>query len=59
MMVGDSLEFDVAGANAMGMHSVWITRRVHNWEEQLAGAVSKPDFVIANLRELSVYPERT
>jgi 2-haloalkanoic acid dehalogenase type II len=59
MMVGDSLEFDVAGANAMGMHSVWITRRVHNWEEQLAGAVIKPDFVIANLRELSVYPERT
>jgi len=27
VMVGDTLEADVLGANGMGMHSIWITRR--------------------------------
>lgn len=26
-MVGDTLEADIAGANALGMYSIWITRR--------------------------------
>jgi putative hydrolase of the HAD superfamily len=29
IMVGDTLEADVLGANRMGMYSIWITRRVN------------------------------
>ncbi len=54
MMVGDSLEFDVAGAHALGIRTAWITRRVRNWEEKLAEALIQPDVVIPNLSELVV-----
>ena len=53
LMVGDSLEFDVAGAHALGMRTVWITRRVHKWEEKLAVADIQPDAVVATLSEVS------
>jgi putative hydrolase of the HAD superfamily len=53
MMVGDSLEFDVAGAQGLGMRTVWITRRVRNREDKLAGAAIKPDVVIGTLSELA------
>ena len=52
LMVGDSLEFDVAGAHTLGMRSIWITRRVHKWEEKLAGAAVQPDAVVATLDEV-------
>ena len=53
LMVGDSLEFDVAGAHALGMRSVWITRRVQHWEEKLAVAAVQPDAVVATLDEVA------
>jgi 2-haloalkanoic acid dehalogenase type II len=53
MMIGDSLDFDVAGAHALGIRAVWITRRVRNWEEKLATAAIKPDVVIGTLSELA------
>lgn len=53
VMVGDSLEFDVAGAHGLGMRSIWITRRVRKWEEKKAGAIIQPDAVVATLKEVS------
>jgi HAD superfamily hydrolase (TIGR01509 family) len=51
--VGDSLSADVSGAAALGMRTVWITRRVSDPEEMLerySGPV--PDYRIADLSEL-------
>jgi len=45
--VGDSLHHDVAGANAVGMRSVWLTS-----EEPAADAAHRADHVIRDLREL-------
>jgi HAD superfamily hydrolase (TIGR01662 family) len=39
-MVGDTLEADILGANQIGIHSIWITRRVES-----------PDFEARPLRE--------
>jgi len=39
-MVGDTLEADILGANQIGIHSIWITRRVEG-----------PDFEARPLRE--------
>jgi putative hydrolase of the HAD superfamily len=52
--VGDSLSADVAGGAAMGMRTVWITRRVREPEEVLARHRGPaPDYRIADLSELS------
>lgn len=51
--VGDSLGADVAGAAAMGIRSVWLTRRIKDPEralEQHDGA--NPDFQIEDLAEI-------
>jgi FMN phosphatase YigB (HAD superfamily) len=51
--VGDSLGADVAGAAAMGIRSVWLTRRIKDPEralEQHDGAV--PDYQIEDLAEI-------
>lgn len=53
LMVGDSLEFDMVGAHSLGIRTMWITRRVRNWEEKLASATVKPDTVVRNLNELA------
>ena len=51
--VGDSLTADVAGAVAMGIPSVWITRRIKEPEKLLAEhAGPRPDFQIDDLAEL-------
>ncbi len=50
MMVGDTLEADVLGANRLGMYSVWITRRAKCEEE---GELSyQPQAVISRLSDL-------
>jgi len=54
MHVGDSLEADVAGAAAVGIRTVWITRRVTDFEARLrAHRGAQPDHVVHDLAELS------
>ena len=48
-MVGDSLEADIAGANPLGIYSVWITRRV---SRPASPSTPQPDATIRTLREL-------
>ena len=48
IMVGDSLEHDIAGAQAAGITAVWINRS----EYPNIPVVPKPDFVVQRLREL-------
>lgn len=48
-MVGDSLEADIAGAQALGIYSVWITRRVSSASTR---SDIQPDAVIRSLSEL-------
>lgn len=51
--VGDSLKADVAGAAALGIPTVWITRRIADPEKALSGYDGpKPDFQIEDLSEL-------
>ncbi|MFI5314322.1 MAG: HAD family hydrolase [Myxococcota bacterium] len=51
--VGDDLEADVAGAAALGVRPVWITRRVADPEAALASyAGAPPAHAIADLAEL-------
>jgi len=47
VFVGDSLQHDVAGANAAGMRSVWLSS-----EPTAPGSPHVPDHVIGDLREL-------
>jgi putative hydrolase of the HAD superfamily len=52
--VGDSLDADVRGAAAVGIRTVWITRRVRDPEAVLARFDGPaPDWQIADLAELS------
>jgi putative hydrolase of the HAD superfamily len=56
--VGDSLGADVAGAAALGLGTVWITRQVEDPE----GALSehggpRPDFIVSDLRDLAAVLE--
>jgi putative hydrolase of the HAD superfamily len=51
--VGDSLTADVAGAAALGIRTVWITRRVREPERALAAHEGQqPDWQIHDLAEL-------
>ena len=51
--VGDRLEEDVAGAAALGMRTVWITRRCPDHAEALRRhRGTQPDHVITDLAEL-------
>jgi HAD superfamily hydrolase (TIGR01509 family) len=51
--VGDSLDADVAGAAALGMPTVWLTRRVKDPKAALAAwSGARPSHTIADLREL-------
>lgn len=57
--VGDRLDADVAGAAALGMRTVWLTRRVREPEAKLeAHAGLPPAAVIADLAELPELLER-
>jgi HAD superfamily hydrolase (TIGR01509 family) len=51
--VGDNLKADVSGAAALGIRTVWITRRVGDPATALARHTGmRPDHVIADLAEL-------
>jgi FMN phosphatase YigB (HAD superfamily) len=51
--VGDSLRADVGGAAALGIRSVWVTRRIRDPERRLREHEGPtPDFVVADLAEL-------
>lgn len=51
--VGDNLEADVAGAAALGIRTVWITRCVEDPEAARARTPgARPDYVIRDLAEL-------
>jgi putative hydrolase of the HAD superfamily len=57
--VGDNLRADVAGAAAVGLRTVWVTRRVPEPEERLGKHEGPaPDFVVADLAELSELIDR-
>lgn len=52
--VGDDLAADVAGAAALGIRTVWITRRVRDTAAARARVPeARPDWVIADLAELA------
>ena len=48
-MVGDHLDFDVAGAQRLGMQGIWIDRAGGGLPQ---GSVVRPDRIIRTLREL-------
>ncbi len=52
IMVGDTVSADVAGANRMGIASVWITRRANRRENAAAVQQHHPSVTIAMLSEL-------
>lgn len=51
-MVGDTISADVAGANALGIASVWISRRADTVENRAALCEHQPGVTIAALDEL-------
>lgn len=50
IMIGDSLEADIQGAQKLGMGTIWITRRAQFTEEDLRRV--KPDFSVRKFEEL-------
>ena len=57
--VGDSLSADIAGAAAVGMRTVWLTRRIREPEAALARhGGPRPDFALDDLRDLPVLMAR-
>jgi len=57
--VGDSLAADIAGAKALGMQTVWLTRRIRQPDETLARYDGpRPDFALDDLRDLPVLMAR-
>jgi HAD superfamily hydrolase (TIGR01662 family) len=48
VMVGDAPEADIIGANRMGMHSIWITRRITS----LDSFPAQPDATVRVLSEI-------
>jgi putative hydrolase of the HAD superfamily len=49
VMVGDTYEADIVGAHDMGMHSIWVTRRVRKSPARME---VRPDAVVARLGEI-------
>lgn len=52
VMVGDSLNADILGANTIGMSSIWITRRADRAENDKYRTRVYPEEVITTLAEL-------
>ena len=52
VMVGDTVTADVAGANQMGIASVWILRRADTPENHAGAKTHRPDATIQALSEL-------
>ncbi len=57
VMVGDTLDADILGANNVGIHSVWITRRADRPENIVDQGRIVPDSVIDTLAELPALVE--
>jgi FMN phosphatase YigB (HAD superfamily) len=51
-MVGDTLAADILGSKNLGMHNVWITRRVNKTAVQAHIETILPDRTITSLSEL-------
>ncbi len=49
-MVGDNLVFDVGGAQAVGMHGVWVDMRGRGLPE---APVAVPDRIVTSIAELA------
>jgi putative hydrolase of the HAD superfamily len=56
IMIGDSLEADIQGAQALNMRTIWITRRAQFSNENMQRI--KPDFSLRKLSELLPTLER-
>lgn len=57
--VGDDLRADVAGAAALGIQTVWLTRRIADPEAALAAhRGARPDFALDDLLDLPVLVAR-
>ena len=55
VMVGDTFEADILGAQGAGIRSIWVTRRV----EPAGQDQTVPDAVISDLKELkSIFPKK-
>jgi len=52
VMVGDTLEADVFGAQQAGLYGIWITRRADNLDNQIYATSVIPDMTIKTLAEL-------
>ncbi|GAA6623449.1 HAD family hydrolase [Scytonema sp. NUACC26] len=52
VFVGDSIKYDIAGAQAVGLSTVWINR----YSEKLNESSVCPDLIIENLQELLESP---
>ncbi|WP_400997935.1 HAD-IIA family hydrolase [Agromyces sp. GXQ0307] len=59
LMIGDRLDTDIRGANRAGIASVVVLTGIDRAKQVLAAdAASRPDFILADLRELhEPYPE--
>ncbi len=49
VMVGDTFEADIVGAQAVGMNSIWVTRRV---QKTVTRHQVRPDAVVSTLSEI-------
>jgi putative hydrolase of the HAD superfamily len=57
--VGDNLDADVSGAAALGIRTVWITRRVRDPEAARARSPgAKPDWIVSDLAEIESILEK-
>lgn len=52
VMVGDTLQADILGANKMGIHSLWITRRVQTPDRMLMNSSIEPTLTVGSLSEI-------
>ncbi len=57
VMVGDTVTADVAGANRLGIASVWICRRADTPENHAAAKMHRPDATVQALSELPLLLE--
>ena len=54
VMVGDSLEYDIAGASRVGMTTILIDRRSGCDSRRTVAAHVQPDYIIRDLREIGI-----
>lgn len=59
LMIGDTLETDVAGARNIGIHSLWIRRRANPRLESDTPEEFQPEYVLDTLAEIPSWLEIT